>query len=58
MDSILKSKMGHKERNYLKQHKEAVERADTLGRQNMELIKKVEALTNEVEELKREKVGV
>ena len=50
--------MGHKERNYLKQHKEAVERAETLGRQNIDMIKKVEGLNNEVEELKREKIGV
>ncbi len=50
--------MGHKERNYIKQHKEAVERADTLARHNAELSKKLDVLNREVEELKREKIGV
>jgi uncharacterized protein YlxW (UPF0749 family) len=55
LEAILKAKPNSREMNVLKLYKEAKERAETLGKINRDLEKKMSNLQNEVDNIRKEK---
>ena len=55
LEALLKAKPNSKEMHVLRFYKEAKERAETLGRINKDLEKKMNNLQNEVEEIRYER---
>ena len=58
LDSLVKARPSSKEHNAVKHYKEAKERAETLGRIHRDLEKKLNALDEEVENIRNEKHDV
>ncbi len=58
MEALLKAKPNSKEMQILKFYKEATERAETLGRINRDLEKEMKSLTDDVDEIRKEKTDL
>lgn len=56
LEALVKARPNSKEQNVLKFYREARERAETLGRINRDLEKKLSHLQNEVDKLRTDKV--
>lgn len=55
LEALIKARPNSKEMHALKFYREAKERAETLGRINRDLEKKLQSLTHEVDEIRNEK---
>lgn len=55
LEALIKARPNSKEQQILKFYKEAKERAETLGRINRDLEKKLNHLQHEVDEIRKEK---
>ena len=58
LDALVKAKPNSKEMNTLKMYREARERADTLGRINSDLEKKMGKLNDEIDEIRVTRGGL